>query len=83
MSVILQLSPIHFFHFFFFFFSFSFFEFSFINLKDMRIKLFSIQREIIITSLLKKVAEISTNNLKIHIKVVSVRLEISKITISE
>ena len=58
MSIIVLLSPIHRLPFFF-----SFFELSFINLKP----LFSIQREIIITSLFRKLTKVSTNNIKIDI----------------
>ena len=52
MSVIVLLSPIH-------FSVSSFFELSLINLKPI---LFSIQREIIITSLFKKLTKVSTNH---------------------
>ena len=72
MSVILLLSLIH---------VFPFFLLSIFIYKSKTI-IFSIQTDIIITSLFKKVAKISTDNLKLHIKDISCRLEISKNIIS-
>ena len=72
MSIIVLLSLIH-------FFFFSFFELSFINLKTT---IFSIQREKIISSLLRKQTKVSTNNFKIDIKAISESLEMCKTIIS-
>ena len=60
---------------FFFFFIFSFFELSFINLKTT---ICSIQREIIITSLFRKLTKVSMNNFKIDISRISDPLEMCK-----
>ena len=74
MSIIVPLSPIHFFP------QFSFFELSFINLKPLQ--LYSIQREIIITSLFRKPTKVSMNNFKIDINGISNPLEMCKNIIS-
>ena len=73
MSIIVLLSPTH------FFFNLSFFKLSFINLKTT---IFSIQREIIITSLSRKLRAVSTNNFKIDINRISDPLEMCKNIIS-
>ena len=73
MSIIVLLSPIHFFPFF-------------RSLKyhyKSKTTIFSIQREIIITSLFKKLTKVSTNNFKIDINGISDPLEMCKNTISE
>ena len=61
MSIIVLLLPIHF---------FCFFRLCIINYKS-KTNIFSIQREIINTSLFKKLIEVSTNNFKIDINRIS------------
>ena len=73
MSIFVLLSPIHFFPYL------SFLELLSINLKTI---LFSFKREIIITSLFKKLTKISRNNFKIDIKGISARLKMCKNIIS-
>ena len=68
MSIIVLLSPIH-------FSIFSFIELSFINLKTT---IFSIQREVIIASIFRKLTKVSTNNFKTDINGVSDSLEMCK-----
>ena len=43
---------------------FSFFKFTFVNLKPL---LYSIQRDVIVTSLFRKLAKVATNNFKMDI----------------
>ena len=67
MSIIVLLSPIYFFH-------FSFFELSF----KSKTTIFSIQREIVINSLFRKLTGVSTNNFKIDINEISDPLKMCK-----
>ena len=73
MNIIVLLSPIHFFP------PFSFFELIFY---ESKITIFSIQSEIIITSLFRKLTKVSTNHFKIDINGISDRLEMCKNIIS-
>ena len=72
MSIIVLLSPIHFFH---------FFLLSIIIYKS-RTTIFSIQKEIIIISLFRKLKKLPTNNFKTDNNGISDSLEMSKNIIS-
>ena len=68
MSITVLLSPIHFFH---------FLQLSIISCTS-KTAIFSIQREIIITTLLRKLIKVLTNNFKIDIDGISDLLEMCK-----
>ena len=73
MSIIELLSPIHF---------FPFFPRLRIIIYKSKTTILSLQREITITSLFRKLTKVSTNNFKLDINEISGRLEICKNTIS-
>ena len=68
MSIIVLLSPIHFFHFFL----------CKITIHKSKAIIFSLPREIVITSFFRKLTKVSKNNFKIDINEISDQLEMCK-----